>query len=147
MSTPKTDSYIPVLPTATDCLEVPVQRGNMTSYRAHALQETLAHLVAERDALIISFPIIRHDQSPPPFSTPRPSPTSVASGTESRTKTSFSNDDVIILAHRIVKSHITSLGRYNEIRDIGQGLLGMIAEQRGVRTVDVMEEFGVVGMD
>lgn len=62
-------------------------------------------------------------------------------------KTSSSDDDLIILAHNIVKRHIMSLGRYNEIRDIGQGLLGMIAEQRGVRIVDVMEEFGVVGKD
>jgi len=31
---------------------------------------------------------------------------------------------------------------YNGIRDIGQGLLGLISDQRGVRLVDVMEEFG-----
>lgn len=31
----------------------------------------------------------------------------------------------------------------NEIRDIGQGLLGLVAERRGTRVVDVMGEFGV----
>lgn len=130
-----------------DCLTVPFRRITMTLSRVKSLQETLIRLVAERDALITSFPSIRHDEISPPAATSRPSPTSVACGVESRLKTSSSDDDLIVLAHNIVKRHIMSLGRYNEIRDIGQGLLGMIAEQRGVRIVDVMEEFGVVGKD
>lgn len=35
----------------------------------------------------------------------------------------------------------------NEIRDIGQGLLGLVAERRGVRMVDVMGDFGVEEKD
>ena len=44
-----------------------------------------------------------------------------------------------------MKRHITLLHDYNEIRDIGTGLLGMIAENRGVRVVELYEggEFGV----
>jgi len=42
-----------------------------------------------------------------------------------------------------VKTHISLLHEYNEIRDIGQGLLGMVADNRGVRISDVYGEFGV----
>ncbi|EEP79542.1 predicted protein [Uncinocarpus reesii 1704] len=47
----------------------------------------------------------------------------------------------------IVKRHIRLLHEYNEIKDIGQGLLGLIAERRAVRYVDVQKEFGVGGND
>ncbi|OAX81376.1 hypothetical protein ACJ72_04278 [Emergomyces africanus] len=43
----------------------------------------------------------------------------------------------------IVQRHIRLLHEYNEIKDIGQGLMGLIAEARGVRHVDVQREFGV----
>jgi hypothetical protein len=46
-------------------------------------------------------------------------------------------------AKKVIKEHIQRLHRYNEIRDVGQGLIGMIADQRGVRIVDCQEEFGV----
>ncbi|EAS30494.3 DNA repair protein Swi5/Sae3 [Coccidioides immitis RS] len=47
----------------------------------------------------------------------------------------------------IVKRHIRLLHEYNEIKDIGQGLLGLIAEGRGVRCVDVQREYGIGGND
>ena len=46
-----------------------------------------------------------------------------------------------------VKRHIRLLHEYNEIKDIGQGLMGLIADARGVRQVDVQREFGVGGKD
>ena len=46
-----------------------------------------------------------------------------------------------------VKQHIALLHTYNEIRDVGQGLLGMVAENRGVRIRDVYGEFGVAEGD
>ncbi|EED18246.1 DNA repair protein Swi5/Sae3, putative [Talaromyces stipitatus ATCC 10500] len=46
-----------------------------------------------------------------------------------------------------VQNHIRLLHDYNEIRDIGQGLLSLIAEKRGVRYKDVLEEFGVDAND
>ena len=50
-------------------------------------------------------------------------------------------------AAETVKTHIRLLHQYNEIRDIGSGLLGMIADNRGVRVGEVFEEYGVAGKD
>jgi DNA repair protein Swi5/Sae3 len=35
------------------------------------------------------------------------------------------------------------LHEYNEIKDAAQGLMGLIADARGVRQVEVEKEFGV----
>ncbi|KAJ5661557.1 uncharacterized protein N7477_009173 [Penicillium maclennaniae] len=43
----------------------------------------------------------------------------------------------------IVKRHIRLLHEYNEIKDTAQGLLGLIADARGVRQIEVEREFGV----
>jgi DNA repair protein Swi5/Sae3 len=59
------------------------------------------------------------------------------------------NSDAEMLAvalkssNKVIKEHIALLHKYNEIKDIGQGLMGLIADKRGVRIVGVMEEFGV----
>ncbi|EME82366.1 uncharacterized protein MYCFIDRAFT_40568, partial [Pseudocercospora fijiensis CIRAD86] len=42
-----------------------------------------------------------------------------------------------------IQEHISLLHSYNEIKDIGMGLLGMLAEGRGVRVKDLMGEFGM----
>lgn len=42
-----------------------------------------------------------------------------------------------------VKAHIKLLHDYNEIRDVGQGLMGLIADNRGVRVRDVYRDFDV----
>ncbi|KAJ9287061.1 hypothetical protein DTO027B5_5659 [Paecilomyces variotii] len=44
---------------------------------------------------------------------------------------------------RTVQRHIRLLHSYNEIKDVGQGLMGLIADARGVRHVDVQREFGI----
>ena len=46
-------------------------------------------------------------------------------------------------AHAKVKAHIKLLHDYNEIRDVGQGLMGIIADNRGVRVIDIYNDFGV----
>lgn len=46
-------------------------------------------------------------------------------------------------AAETVRMHIKLLHEYNDIRDVGQGLIGMIADNRGVRIGDLYEEFGV----
>ncbi|KAF2272294.1 uncharacterized protein EI97DRAFT_229415 [Westerdykella ornata] len=51
--------------------------------------------------------------------------------------------DVMTAANQVVKKHIKLLHEYNEIKDVGQGLMGLIADQRGVRIVEVQEEFGI----
>ncbi|KAJ5968287.1 hypothetical protein N7501_004535 [Penicillium viridicatum] len=35
------------------------------------------------------------------------------------------------------------LHEYNDIKDVGQGLMGLIADARGVRQIEVEKEFGV----
>ena len=57
------------------------------------------------------------------------------------------DSDIIAAANRIVKEHIKLLHEYNELKDVGQGLMGLIADQRGVRIVEVQEEFGIDAKD
>lgn len=54
-----------------------------------------------------------------------------------------SDTEVMAAANKIVKKHIELLHEYNEIKDVGQGLMGLIADQRGVRIVEVQDEFGI----
>ncbi|PYH40304.1 SWI5/SAE3 family protein [Aspergillus saccharolyticus JOP 1030-1] len=46
-----------------------------------------------------------------------------------------------------VQRHIRLLHEYNEIKDIAQGLLDLIADARGVRHIDVQREYGVGDRD
>lgn len=57
------------------------------------------------------------------------------------------DSDIMKAAHKIVKDHIKLLHEYNELKDVGQGLMGLIADQRGVRIVEVQEEFGIEAND
>ncbi|KAE8351678.1 Swi5-domain-containing protein [Aspergillus coremiiformis] len=50
-------------------------------------------------------------------------------------------------ASATVQQHISLLHEYNEIKDIGQGLMGLIADARGVRQIDVQREYGVSERD
>ncbi|CUM48679.1 unnamed protein product [Debaryomyces tyrocola] len=43
----------------------------------------------------------------------------------------------------IVKKHISQLKKYNELKDIALGLVTMIADQRQLRTTDILEEMKV----
>jgi hypothetical protein len=58
-----------------------------------------------------------------------------------------SEADIMAAANKIVKDHIKLLHEYNELKDVGQGLMGLIADQRGVRIVEVQEEFGIDAKD
>lgn len=40
----------------------------------------------------------------------------------------------------VVKRHISQLEKYNELKDIALGLVTMIADQRQLRTTDILEE-------
>ncbi|KAF1850928.1 uncharacterized protein K460DRAFT_361682 [Cucurbitaria berberidis CBS 394.84] len=55
--------------------------------------------------------------------------------------------DIMGAANKIVKDHIKLLHEYNELKDVGQGLMGLLADQRGVRILEVQEEFGIDGKD
>nr|OQO19469.1 hypothetical protein B0A51_11659 [Rachicladosporium sp. CCFEE 5018] len=50
-------------------------------------------------------------------------------------------------SNEVIKEHISLLHKYNEIKDVGQGLMGLIADKRGCRVLPVMEEFGVAEGD
>lgn len=42
-----------------------------------------------------------------------------------------------------MKRHIKLLHDYNDIKDVGQGLIGMIADNRAVRVADLYPTFGI----
>lgn len=55
--------------------------------------------------------------------------------------------DIMVAANKTVKDHIKLLHEYNELKDVGQGLMGLIADQRGIRIVQVQDEFGIDAND
>ena len=59
------------------------------------------------------------------------------------------DSDNAALAHAraIINKHISLLKRYNEIKDIATGMMGLIAEKEGRRLAEVMEERGVSEKD
>lgn len=67
--------------------------------------------------------------------------------TTAPTGSALSDDELLASALKsssmVIKNHIALLHKYNEIKDIGQGLMGLIADKRDCRVVNVMEEFGV----
>ncbi|ODH51584.1 hypothetical protein GX48_02253 [Paracoccidioides brasiliensis] len=65
-------------------------------------------------------------------------PASNRAGTAGKDKTPIPKDPAAI-----VQRHIRLLHEYNEIKDIGLGLIGLVAEARGVRHVDALQSFGV----
>jgi len=107
---------------------------------------TIADLTAQRAALLGSFASIPsissllQAQNEPTASTL----TDTNSGASASVISSSPPDTAILgAAKNIIAQHIKLLHTYNEIKDIGQGLMGLIADARGVRIVEVQEEFGI----
>jgi DNA repair protein Swi5/Sae3 len=100
--------------------------------RKATLTQTLADLKAERHSLATQTKL----PSGLPLATTNPS-----------TGLPLSEDEILASAlkssNAVVKEHITLLHKYNEIKDIGQGLMGLIADKRDCRVVVVMDEFGL----
>ena len=46
-------------------------------------------------------------------------------------------------AAETVKRHIKLLHDYNDIKDVGQGLIGMIADNRGIRVGELYGDFNL----
>ncbi|KJX98445.1 hypothetical protein TI39_contig412g00048 [Zymoseptoria brevis] len=90
-----------------------------------AAQATLASLQAERQSLVNSMPLPSGLQMPSEWSD------------EKKSEEAFKS------ANAIIKNHIDLLHRYNEIKDVGMGLAGLVAEKRGVRVKVLMEEVGL----
>jgi len=131
------------------------QKHPVDPAQVHArLLTTLADLEAQRDAIIRTFPSYTSSRSPRNMddgaaASNTPPKAQSESASEELTEQPVTPQDTaeaLLLARTTIKRHIRLLHGYNEIRDVGQGLFGILAEQKGVRIVQVMEEFGV-GVD
>lgn len=96
--------------------------------RQSSLQATITTLTAERNSLVCNT-LNKTTFSDPQEPTANPSETAITTALEQ--------------ANKKIKAHIDQLQQYNEIKDIGTQLMGMIAEKRGCRIVEVQEEFDV----
>ena len=91
--------------------------------QAH-LESTVSQLIVQRDSLLTA-----HDGSP------------AALDEDARVKIALETAD------RKIKTQIKQLQQYNDIKDIGTQLMGMIAEKRGCRIAEIQEEFGIKADD
>jgi len=108
---------------------------------AKTLQEiTLAELKAQRAALVASLAALPNIQN----LVAEREPADNASETSDSEPT---DAEITAAANKLVQGHIKLLHEYNEIKDVGQGLMGLIADQRGVRIVEVQDEFGLESKD
>lgn len=111
---------------------------------------TVAELTAQRAALIDSFVSIPRLASLLHTQGQLPGSISIRtdSGTGALANSSGPPETAVLGAAKdIIAQHIKLLHTYNEIKDIGQGLMGLIADARGVRIVEVQEEFGIGAKD
>jgi hypothetical protein len=99
-------------------------------------ETTLAELKAQRTALLASIVALPNIQE---LITKNGDPSASPHAYESEP----TDAEVMAAANKIVSRHIKLLHKYNEIKDVGQGLMGLIADQRGVRIVEVQDEFGI----
>ncbi|KAG9566407.1 hypothetical protein KCU77_g1712, partial [Aureobasidium melanogenum] len=91
--------------------------------RQAVLEATVAELLSQRTSLV-------HVSSPT-------SDIQEPEDTEARAKLAVDAASIKI------KSQIKQLQQYNDIKDIGTQLMGIIAEKRGCRIIEVQEEFGI----
>ncbi|EPS39324.1 hypothetical protein H072_6946 [Dactylellina haptotyla CBS 200.50] len=64
-----------------------------------------------------------------------------------KSKNSASTAKLTNPAKSTIQRHIKLLHDFNEIRDVGLHLIGMIADERGVGLKEVLGEFGVTDKD
>lgn len=93
------------------------------SARQAALESTVAELLSQRTTLVNSI-------------SPTPNPQD-SEDTETCAKLA------VDAANAKIKSQIRQLQQYNDIKDIGTQLMGLIADKRGCRIGEVQEEFGI----
>lgn len=91
--------------------------------RQAALESTVDELLSQRTSLVNSLSPISNTQE--------------SEDTETRAKLA------VDAANIKIKSQIRQLQQYNDIKDIGTQLMGIIAEKRGCRIGEVQEEFGI----
>ncbi|KAF2226124.1 Swi5-domain-containing protein [Elsinoe ampelina] len=102
-------------------------------------QQQLDRLAAKRDDLVRR--ILATNSDLPHFSTSQtvaqPNNHSAIPVTDEQVR------EALAQARKARVDHVKLLGRYNDIKDVAQGLIGMIAEQRSCRVKEVMEELGI----
>jgi len=133
---PSSDSVLPSSPT-------PPKLGPSTAEDLAPLNPRLAALATKRTTLTQTLEDLITHRASLIARTTLPSGLSMPAewSEEERERQALSS------ANAVIKEHIGLLHRYNEIKDIGQGLMGLLADQRGVRVSEVMEDFGVGGKD
>lgn len=117
-------------------IEVPDTTPKPSNPAKSAQETTLAELKAQRRALLAALAALPNIQE-------TINQDAVSSGLEETSESGPSDEQVMGAANKIVKKHIKLLHEYNEIKDVGQGLMGLIADQRGVRIIEVQDEFGI----
>jgi hypothetical protein len=84
---------------------------------------------------------------PPHIQQSRYYPSTFAHSIPSSIPTFSKGEEEAIVLHgkTVIKEHIARLHTYNEVKDVAQGLMGMVADARGVRLAELYEggEFGV----
>ncbi|KAJ4302686.1 hypothetical protein N0V90_001575 [Kalmusia sp. IMI 367209] len=137
-ATPETAAYQPLADAPSSAS--PPTKEKPPTLAKRAQEVTLSELKAQRAALIASLAILPGIQE-------------LIAGAESLDSASHTCDtepteiEIINAAQQLNKRHIKLLHEYNEIKDVGQGLMGLIADQRGIRIVEVQEEFGIESRD
>ncbi|GME38164.1 putative DNA repair protein swi5 protein [Neofusicoccum parvum] len=110
--------------------------------RTAALEATLADLTARRATVLSEFAAVPSVAE----RLPRHAGATAANSSAERDP-AVADDAAVRAAKAIIQERIRRLNEYNEIRDIGQGLMGIIAESRGVRIKEVQEEFDISAKD
>jgi hypothetical protein len=132
---------LPAAPAIETENQDPTEAAKLPPTPAKSSQEiTLAELNAQRAALVASLAALENVQE------------LVAEDEASDLMCQLSvteptDSDIMAAANKIVKKHIKLLHEYNEIKDVGEGLMGLIADSRGVRIIEVQEKFGVDSND
>ncbi|KAF2474340.1 uncharacterized protein BDR25DRAFT_392059 [Lindgomyces ingoldianus] len=119
----------------------PVKPGSpLKSSSPSKSSQDLEELRAHRGTLIASLAALPNIQD-------AIAKTNASSTASSPSTAELTDAEVMAAANKIVKKHIKLLHEYNEIKDVGQGLMGLIADQRGVRIVEIQDEFGICAKD
>lgn len=115
------------------------------SPRTASVQSAVSDLRARRSALLDALSC--HPLLPSALQSNHAATSEMERAATASSKSILDEDALVAAAESIVRRHIALLHSYNEIRDVGLGLMGLIADGRGVRLRDVLGEFGVQGDD
>jgi hypothetical protein len=117
--------------------------------RSEELSKTLRELEVERLALLRRLSISGID-APAHSSCPQSSVYLPSIHAHTIRLTSYTADEQNALlqhARGVIRQQIQLLNKYNEMKDIGQTLIGLIADDRNVTIRECQEEFGVADGD